>query len=240
MNKQDGLLQQAKAIGDEIVNDIARQVQSELTTRAAKSIVDMITDAISNTQQNQRQAYRADHQYQKSPCEFLESVEGMKENRYWSYGGTDGVANPFVLSAQTNHFSYSEPIAELQPDEFFVFKFRVLKVDVQGQFSNAMEILLAGTDGADSGWVFTFSPGQDKIIKGKLKINGRYENEHSFDVPSYLSNQINTLVIYFDSQQGVVVLELNDEMIEHGLTVQQAGFFQIKTRVVGMDACFWG
>ena len=237
--KEEGVLQQAKTIGDEIVNDIARQVQSDLTKRAANSIVDLITDAMSNKQPSQ-QTIRTDLQFQKRPCEFSNEIEGMKENRQWSYGGTDGIANPFVLSAQTNHFSYSEIIANLQTDEFLVMKFRVLKVDTVGQFSNALEIVALGENSLDSGWVFTFSPGEDKVIKGGLKLNGRYESKNKFDLPSYLPNQINTLVIYYDTRQAVIVIELNEEIIDCGIIIGQFGSFEIKTRVVGMDVCFWG
>lgn len=161
---------------------------------------------------------------------------GLVENTTWRYGVTDGDAKAFSLSTPVDHFEYSKAITELSPGEFYVFYFKVVEVTSGGKFAHGLEIL----NGKEkpSGWVFDFVGGRDRIKNGKLRLNGEYRRDKSFDVDWYQPGKWNKVRLCYRRDEHLY-LQINGSYIERHL-ISGKGTFPLITRVVGMTVVFDG
>lgn len=243
--KDENWLDRLEKMGDELMGDVGNQVKRGLSDMISSEILGIFggggqpappppVGVPPTPGPGPGVAPPGGGLFQKPPSGL--QIEGMRENLGWSYGGNPGGTVPFTLSAQTDHFQYGEPIAMLNPGEFFVFNFRVIGVGEQGDFTNALEILAVDSQDLESGWVIRFQPGKDEVMNYCLKLDGRYDPENH-ELPSYAADQINAAVVGYDGKY--LAMALNGKPCGYRITTQ-GGQFLLKTRVVGMGANFWG
>ena len=164
--------------------------------------------------------------------------DGLTENLTWLYGGDGGEAKPFKLSAPAECYQYSEPITRFYPGDFFVFRFQVLQVHVAERFNCAIEILTRH-ENLYSGWVFDFISGRDEIRAGSMRLSGKY-TDHTFSVSSYRAGTRNSIGLSFSHSGDRIFLELNNQLLDKSVVPLSADSRDLITRVVGLDARFFG
>jgi hypothetical protein len=233
--------------GEGIANGVFQKLKGEyqnLKNDAKKNITNNIIGAITGRSQtpttppqpNVPQApARETFRKQPNPQIILKSP-GLVENLGWFYGGSDYRPIPFTLSAQTDHFTYSNFITKINPGEYWQMFFRILDVGVGGEFSHAIEFLTVTADESnESGWVWSFADGKDEIRKASLKVNNQY-TDHNYTLNTYRPDQINEILLIHDGK--VIGMQLNRQDLRFRITVTGLPMY-IKTRVVGMSASFW-
>lgn len=136
----------------------------------------------------------------KKPC------EGLLENTTWLYTVQKNDAKAFLLSPPFDQGEYSKPLTNLQLGQFYTFRFKIVEVKSGGQYDRVLEILNRHPGG--SGWVLSFPPASDQMIKGYLILNGKYEYEKSFDIPQYQTGQYNHLRLSY-CRDGNLFLQIN-------------------------------
>jgi hypothetical protein len=238
------LLDQIFNKGEQIAKNVSNQVEMGITNWISSEIVGAIRGGTQGGPESPPQPQPPPAQgsygappggvYQKQPSG--RSIEGMRENLNWSFGGTGGATTPLTLSAATDCYNQSDLLTVINPGEFFVLKCRVLKVDVGGNYSHTLMILSVDEEDSESGWVFRFRSGTDEIESYSLRLNNEFQDE-DYPTSSYLADKINTLVLTYDGKY--LCLVMNDDVIQQCI-VTSGGSRGIKIRAVGMDASFWG
>lgn len=166
----------------------------------------------------------------RDPC------TGLTENTTWKYGVVKGDAKSFSLSAPVDKGEYSKTITELAPGEFYVFHFKVVEVRSGGKYARVLEILNRREN--RSGWVFSFADGRDQMTRAYIVLNGKYQDEKTFDIDWYKPGNWNKVRLYY-CRDGSLHLEINGSKISRYIT-QNSGKISLTTRAYAMDIMFDG
>lgn len=160
----------------------------------------------------------------KLPCQNEHKVDGWLPSEFKSQGfaplGSAGLLGDEKQASMP-----------LDKSEFMQVFVRVDQAQSSGLMGQDLELLVGDEE---TGWVFSFGPGQTRPNHGNLKIQGRYQAP-TFKTLSWKQNQWNELRL-IRCEDGLCQLWLNDQDLGQSFKVEELGPAVIHLRALGLNA----